>query len=270
MIIGGETVYTVRQGDTLELIGARLGADWWKIARDNNFDPAQYLRAGQEFKVNTRKIIPTVMQNGIIINIPDRTLYLFKENRLHAAVPVALGKPPEKGKRDWSTPRGKFTILKKAEEPTWLVPESIQKEMGEEGKPVKTIVPPGPDNPLGRYAFKISIPGILIHETIWPRSVYQFRSHGCIRVMPEHMERLFHEVEPDTPGEVIYVPVKVALSDAGRVFLEVHRDVYHEISDMREEVKMRIDKAGLSQKVDWQKAEKVLKKRSGVAEDVTL
>ncbi len=46
-----------------------------------------------------------------------------------------------------------------------------------ERKGVMTILPAGPDNPLGRYAIETSVPGILIHETIKPSSVYQFISH---------------------------------------------------------------------------------------------
>ena len=50
---------------------------------------------------------------------------------------------------------------------------SIQMEAMLQRKPVEEVVPPGPDNPLGRFALVTSIPGILIHETIWPRSVYR-------------------------------------------------------------------------------------------------
>jgi L,D-transpeptidase ErfK/SrfK len=66
------------------------------------------------------------------------------------------------------------------------------------------------------------------------------------------------------------LPVKAAVSDKGRVFLEVHKDIYSRIKNMKEEVKAQLDKTGVSSKVDWQKVEKVLKERSGIAEDVTL
>lgn len=131
-------------------------------------------------------------------------------------------------------------------------------------------MPPGPDNPLGRYAIKTTLPGILIHETIKPASVNQYRSHGCIRVLPENIGKLFEEVEPDTPGELLYMPVKAAVSDKGRVFLEVHKDFYSRIKDMREEVRSQLEKIGVTNKVDWQKVEKILKERTGIAEDVTL
>jgi L,D-transpeptidase ErfK/SrfK len=139
-----------------------------------------------------------------------------------------------------------------------------------EGKEIKALVPPGPGNPLGRYALKTTMPGIMIHETIKPSSVNQFRSHGCIRVLPENMEKFFEEVELNGPGELVYRPVKAAVSDSGRVFLEVHKDFYGRIRDLGEEARMQLEKTGALNKVDWQKVDEVLKERSGTAEDVTL
>ncbi len=270
IIIGGETVYTVQKGDTIELIGARTGVYWWKIAKDNNIDTKKRLQPGQELKVNTRKIVPITIDYGIIINVSDRTLYSFKNRQLIRAFPVGMGLPTSKTSTSWKTPVGKFSVLEKRKDPTWYVPPSIQEEMELEGKEVITSVPPGPDNPLGRYAIKTTMPGIMIHATIKPASVNQYRSHGCIRVLPENMEKFFQEVEPNTPGELIYMPVKAAVSDKGRIFLEVHKDFYSRIKNMKEEAKTQLEKIGAVNKVDWQKVENVLKERAGIAEDITL
>jgi L,D-transpeptidase ErfK/SrfK len=270
MLIGGETNYTVVRGDTLELIGARMGVNWWKIAKDNTLDAKKRLQVGQKLQVSTLRIVPVTIDNGIIINVPDKTLYYFKDGMLSRSFPVGLGMLASKSQKDWKTPLGRFRVVAKEKNPTWFVPRSIQEEMALEGKEVKAIVPPGPDNPLGRYALKTTMPGIMLHETIKPASVNQFRSHGCIRVHAEHMEKFFEEVESNASGELIYMPVKAAISDDGRVFLEVHRDFYHRIRDMREEAKSQLEKTGALKKVDWQKVEKILKERSGIAEDVTL
>jgi len=270
MIVGEELVYVVRKGDTLELVGARTGVNWWKIAKDNNLDIRKWLRLGQQLKVNTRRIIPAAVDNGIIINVPDRTLYYFKGGQLARSFPVGLGMLSSKTGKDWKTPLGKFKVTAKEKNPTWYVPPSIQEEMETEGKEVKIMVPPGPDNPLGRYALKTTMPGIMIHETITPSSVYQFRSHGCMRVQAENMEKFFEEVELNTAGEVIYIPVKAAVSEKGRVFLEVHRDFYKLEKNHEEEARQQLEKTGAVHLVDWQKVQKVLKERSGAAEDVSL
>lgn len=270
IIIGGEAVYHVVKGDTLELISAKLGVDKKNIIRDNNIDVKKILSIGQELKVNTRKIVPKIIDNGIIINIPDRMLYFFKDGNLEKAFPVGLGMPSWRGITRWRTPVGHFKITGKRKNPTWHVPKSMQWKMEMEGKPVKTVVPPGPDNPLGRFAIHTSIPSIVIHETIWPTTVYQFRSHGCIRVLPENMEKFFKEVEINTAGELIYNPVKIAVSDKGKIFMEVHKDIYGKFRDLKTEAKKLIEEKGLADKVDWQKVDVILKEKSGIPEDITL
>lgn len=269
MMIGGEVIYVVEKGDILELIGAKLGVDWRTMARENSIDTKKPLKIGQQLRVNTRKIVPKIVDDGIIINIPDRMLYFFQKGRLRV-FPVGLGMPSWRGITLWRTPTGKFRVISKRRNPTWHVPASMQWKMEMEGKPVKTIVPPGPDNPLGRYAVDTTIPRVVIHETIWPTTVYQFRSHGCIRVLPENIEKFFNEVELNTPGEILYTPVKVAASEAGRLFLEVHRDIYGKVKDLRDEAKCLIEERGVSNKVDWKKVDGIIKEKSGIAEDVTL
>lgn len=269
-IIGGETVYVVKKGDTLERIGAKFGVNWKNVARKNNIDLKKFLRIGQKLKINNRKIVPLVLKEGIVINIPDRMLYFFKKGKPEMVFPVGLGMPSWNGMTRWRTPVGKFKVTQKAKNPTWYVPESIQQKMKMQGDEVKIAVPPGKENPLGRYAVKTTFHGILIHETIYPASVYQFRSHGCIRVLPEHMENFFERIKINAQGEIIYRPVKVAVSEKGRVFLEAHKDVYERIGDLRTEAKKMIKEKKLLHKVNWQKVEKVVNEKSGVAEDVSL
>ena len=269
ILICGEFFYTVVKGDSIDLISSRFGVNRNNIIKDNNLDIKKPISIGQQLKINNRKIVPKIVENGIIINIPDRMLYYFKNGHLEMAFPVGLGMPSWRGITRWRTPIGTFKVITKKRNPTWHVPESMQWKMRMEGKPVKTVVPPGPDNPLGRFAIGTSIPGIVIHETIWPTTVYHFRSHGCIRVMPENMEKFFAIVEINTTGELIYNPVKVAISDS-RIYLEVHRDIYGKLKDLNSETKRIIDEMGLSEKVDTVKMNQVIKEKKGIAEDISL
>jgi L,D-transpeptidase ErfK/SrfK len=181
-----------------------------------------------------------------------------------AHYPVGVGK-----KKDWRTPLGEFTVKSKREKPTWRVPKSIQREMARKGEPVKTEVPPGKDNPLGEFAVGTSIEGVLIHATIWPESVYGFRSHGCIRLKPADAEAFFKAVKIGDKGRIIYEPVKLARDAAGRVFLEVHKDVYGIKGDLLEESERQIKESGLSDTVDHEKVRAVAASEDGVAADVT-
>jgi L,D-transpeptidase ErfK/SrfK len=265
MIIGEKTVVSAKKGDSLFLIGARFGVDWQTIAKENKFDPKKVCCVGQEFFINNTRIVPKVIDNGIIVNVPDRMLYFFQNSLLIMSFPVGLGLPQE----EWQTPTGPFVITLKRTNPTWYVPRSIQKEMEKKGQPVKTIVPPGKDNPLGRYAIHTTLLNVLIHETIWPTSIYQWRSHGCIRVSPEVMEGFFDQVEVGMTGEIIYQPVSVAVRE-DRVLLQVARDIYKRIPSIDTEVRTAIAERGLSDRVDWVKVQDVMKKKTGIAEDVTL
>lgn len=269
IIVGRKRVYTVRKGDTLRLIGAKFGVDWRFIARQNRLNPEKFLRIGQKLTINTRRIVPKTLANGIVINIPDRTLYLFKNNRLEKALPVGLGMTRWREMETWRTPTGKFRILSKIKDPDWHVPISIQEKMKLQGKQVKTLVPAGDDNPLGKFALRTSLPGILIHGTISPESVYTFSSHGCIRVLPETMEEIFKEIRINTRGEIIYQPVKLAHAEDGRIYLEVHRDIYQHYENLGDLARRMIKTRNVELMVDWDKVTSSLKKKTGIPEDVT-
>jgi L,D-transpeptidase ErfK/SrfK len=131
-------------------------------------------------------------------------------------------------------------------------------------------VPPGPKNPLGKYAIETSIPATLIHATIWPGSVYRYMSHGCIRMLPEHIEQFYPMVDIKTEGEIIYEPVKLAVNDDGKIYLEVRTDIYRKHKSIKEYVTKVIETRGISDKVDWQKIDRLIQDESGVAEDIAL
>ena len=269
-LIGAKGVYVVVKSDTIRTVAAKLGVSQSHLRRMNRLDPKAILQTGQRLAYDNRKIVPQQVKDGIIVNIPDRTLYYFQQGSLVASLPVALGSVVKNEKYVWQTPVGKFKITAKLKDPTWTVPSSIQSEMEEQGKDVITSIPPGPENPLGKYAMKTSIPGILIHSTTRPGSIYSFSSHGCIRVSPSRMEEFFPQVKVNTSGEIIYKPVKLAVTEAGRIFLEVHEDVYRTGADIGAEARQMVEKQKLTGMVNWGKFNAVIKQKRGVVEDISL
>ncbi len=237
--------------------------DWGQIAGENGFDPDVQLSQGQVLKVKFTRIVPEIMDDGIIINIPDRTLYRFEGGRLRDYYFIAAGKPT------WQTPLGDFVIKAKAKDPTWYVPPSIQKEMEEEGKDVLVEVPPGIENPLGKYWLQLSIKGVGLHGTNTPQSIYRFRSHGCMRLRPEVAELLYKEVPVGTPGKIIYRPVKMAKTTDGRILLEVYRDFYKTGLNYSKEVARLLKGLNASDQVDSRKIEEAIAKKDGRVSDVT-
>lgn len=269
-IVGGEGVYTAQRKESLKIVASRLGVRLRNIAKMNRLKTAATLSPGQKLKYNNRRIVPKSIRNGIIVNIPDRSLYLFRNGRVSASFPVALGAAKKKESTLWRTPVGRFQIIDKQENPSWRIPPSIQKEMEENGEEVVEVVPPGPKNPLGKYAMRTTLAGIMIHSTTRPASINSYSSHGCIRVMPEHMERLFKAVSVPMQGEIVYQPVKIEVTGDGRVFLEVNNDSYGKLEDFTAEVRRVINKQSAGSRVSWQMVNRMITEKSGIAEDVTL
>ncbi|HEY0664290.1 MAG TPA: L,D-transpeptidase family protein, partial [Thiobacillaceae bacterium] len=244
-VTGGEFEYTVKPGDFLFAIGARFGVEAPLLAQQNAIRNEDLIYPGQRLRIDNRHIVPPGLDDGVLINLPQRMLFHFSEGRLAHAYPVGLGQPPT------PTPATEFEIISRVKNKTWLVPPSIQEEMRREGKAVRTEVPPGPDNPLGAHWLGLDLWGYGIHGTIAPASIYQFRSHGCIRLHPDDIAELFDAVKVGTPGRLLYQPALLAVVDDGRILLEVHRDIYNEGIDPGQTVRDMAAANGLSQAIDW-------------------
>jgi L,D-transpeptidase ErfK/SrfK len=263
-IVGSEFDYVVVPGDDLTSISARCGVPEAVLASANSIKPNRRIRRGQILHIDNRHIVPRVLSDGILINIPQRILFYFEHRSLVSYYPVSLGR------LGWRTPVGKFTVTAKREHPTWVVPPSIEAEMAEKGEEVKTEVPPGPDNPLGDYALDLSLDTVRIHGTIAPLSIYAFRTHGCIRLHPEDIKDLYDRVALGAPGEIIYEPVMLAASRDGRIFVEANRDIYKRMPDALLTLHASAEIQNLSDKVDWSAAEEVLRRAEGIAREVGI
>jgi L,D-transpeptidase ErfK/SrfK len=261
-VADGDTEYTVESGDFLIAIGARFGVAAKVLAQDNAIPYEALIHPGQRFRIHNPHIVPAALDDGILINIPQRMLFHFSEGRLLAAYPVGLGKPA------WPTPTGDFTIVAREMNKTWKVPLSIQEEMRREQKVVLEEVPPGPDNPLGAHWLGLSLWGYGIHGTIAPSSVFHFQSHGCIRLHPDDIAELFGSVTVGTTGRLVYQPVLLAVVEDGHILLEVHRDIYEAGIDPARTVRDLAMAHELSQAIDWSAVEAVVAARDGLAREV--
>lgn len=257
-VVGREFLYTVRSGDSLTVVGARFGVDSARLARENGLSSRARLSVGQSLSVDNRHVVPEA-GGGIVINVPQRLLFFFREGRLAAWYPVALGR------RDWQTPIGVFEVASKRREPTWHVPKSIQEEMRRHGEKVRTEVPPGPENPLGDYWIGLSGSLCGIHGTNAPASIYSFRTHGCIRLHPDDIADLFPRVSIGTPVEIIYEPVLLARRLDGGVFLEVNPDVYGRTRDLPAAFDALAAREGVLGVLDPTRVDAALERREGVA-----
>ena len=261
-VTGTVTAYTVAAGDTLATIGSRYGVDPATLAAANGIKPAARLKPGNTLWIDNRHIVPPQLEAGrIIVNVPQRMLF-FDDGTSVTAFPVAVGRST------WRTPLGAFHIVKREQNPSWEVPASIQEEARRAGKVLPPVVPPGPDNPLGKFWLGLSLGDVGIHGTNAPSSIYRVTTHGCIRVHPDDIAALFPRVTMETTGMVVYEPVLLAVQGS-EVFVEAHRDVYGGEPDGRATVQRLADAAGVADRIDWAAVDAVLAARHGVARVVT-
>ncbi len=219
-LIGTLTTTQVQKGETLLDIARRfdIGQNEIKLANPglNRWSPPE----GAEVLLPKRFILPDAPHQGIVLNIPEMRLYYFPKPH-QGEPPKVVTHPVSIGRMDWSTPIGTTHVVAKVKDPAWRPPESIKKEHAQEGEILPDVVPAGPDNPLGKYAMRLGIPGYLIHSTNKPLGIGMRVTHGCVRMYPEDIERLFPEVKVGTPVTLVNQPIKVGWF-ADDLYIEVH------------------------------------------------
>jgi L,D-transpeptidase ErfK/SrfK len=176
--------------------------------------------AGTRVTIPSRHILPPPPFQGLILNLPEMRVYYFPEPE-PGSHPRVNTYPVSVGRMDWATPLGETKLVSKQRDPAWHPPESIRAEHAAAGDPLPRVVPPGPDNPLGRHALRLGIPGYLFHGTNKVFGVGMRVSHGCIRMLPEDVEELFDLAPIGTPVRIINQPFKVGWY-GGELYLEVH------------------------------------------------
>ncbi len=219
-LVGKVSIVHVREGETLIDIAREHGLGYNEILAANPALDPWLPPTSAEVVLPTRYILPSAPRRGIIINIAEMRLYYYPPPAADGSGMV-MTFPIGIGQEGWDTPLGITRIVSKAEDPPWVVPASVRREHEAEGSPLPAVVPPGPDNPLGRHALRLGWTSYLIHGTNKPFGIGMRVSHGCIRMYPEHVERLYHMVKIDTPVWIIDQPVKIGRS-GGELFVEVH------------------------------------------------
>src|SRR5688572_31885484 len=80
-VVGRQFNYSVQRGDTLHAIGAKFGVSKEALVARNQLPGKGKLVPNQLLRVDNRHIVPRVMENGILINIPQRLLFHFESGR---------------------------------------------------------------------------------------------------------------------------------------------------------------------------------------------
>jgi L,D-transpeptidase ErfK/SrfK len=257
-VIGASQDYVITKEDTLLDVARNFDLGYNELVLAYPKIDPWLPHAGKKISIPTEWVLPLVNSKGIVINVPELRLYLFffTDIKMVKTYPIGIGV------LDSPTPLGRFTIIEKTENPTWNIPLSLQEEYG------RRSIPPGPDNPLGAYRLRLSNFDVGIHGTNIPWGVGRLVSHGCIRLYPEDIEELFHEVKVGTPVQIIYEPVKIGFKE-GHIFVEVHPDPYNVITDLFLDTARKLFIYQLWEEIDVDLLSKALKEQKGIAVDIT-
>lgn len=215
-IVGHAFVVQVQPGDNLTAIRERYDVSYYELLEANPGVNFYRLRVGRSITIPTEYILPKY-RRGVVINIAELRLYYFTpDGRYVYTFPVGLGRV------DWRTPTAITKIIKKEQDPAWHPPKSIREyTLLKTGELLPDEIPPGPDNPLGRYALYLSKSGYMIHGTNVPTSVGTFISSGCMRLCDDAIQTLYYEVALGTTVYIVHYQNKAGWFD-GTLYLESH------------------------------------------------
>ena len=204
-IIGHVQITTATKEDTLTDIARRFNVGYEEIVRANPGVDPWLPGEGKSIVVPTQFILPTAPREGVIINVAAMRIYYFPAHK-PGETPLVFTHPIGIGKVGWKTPEGVTRITRRQRNPIWHVPVSVIKEHKENGEDLDAVIGPGPDNPLGRFAFYLAWPSYLIHGTNKPAGVGLRSSHGCIRLYPEDIETFYEMIPIGTQVRVVNQP----------------------------------------------------------------
>lgn len=190
-------------------------------------------------RIPNSRILPDTPHEGVVLNLPEYRLYFYPK-KTKGELKAVITHPISIGRVDWDTPLGKTRIIQKKENPTWTPPQSIKDEHAEKGEILPDVFPAGPDNPLGLFALRLGVPGYLIHSTNKPYGVGMRVSHGCIRMYPEDIEKLFPQVKTGTTVYIVNQSIKVGWLK-NKLYIEVYPELEGQEIDYSERLAIALD-----------------------------
>lgn len=217
-LIGHLVVMRTRASNTLSGLARRNDVGYNSIRRANPGVDPWLPGSGTRIRIPEWHILPDAPHRGIVVNLAEYRLYYYPPgkqdgHRVVQVYPVGIGRVVA------PTPVATTEIVERLAHPAWYPPPSIRKEHAADHNPLPPVVAAGPNNPLGQYALKLALPGYFMHGTNKPYGIGMRVSHGCIRLYPKDIDKLFKEVTVGTPVHIVDQPYKAGWYD-GRLYFE--------------------------------------------------
>jgi L,D-transpeptidase ErfK/SrfK len=264
--VGIVQITTAGHEDTLSDLARRYDLGYEEIVAANPGVDPWLPGEGTQVVLPTQFVLPDAPREGLVLNLAAMRLFYYPGPGANEP-PRVITHPIGIGREGWETPLGVARITRKIVQPAWTVPASVRREHAENGDPLPPVVPPGPDNPLGEFAMRLSLPSYLIHGTNQPYGVGIRVSHGCVRLYPEDIARLFPQVPEGTRVTIVNQPYVAGWLN-GKLYLEAHQPLAEDAKRWGNSLKPMEQalaaKADGTQSVDWDKARKVAHETRGI------
>ncbi|UJP04129.1 MAG: L,D-transpeptidase family protein [Nitrosomonas sp.] len=204
-VVGSVQVIIAGKDDTLSDIARRFNLGYEEIVSANPGVDPWLPKAGTRIVIPTQFVLPDAPRQGVVINLAAMRLFYFPKTKPGKPQKV-ITHPVGIGRVEWKTPEGMTRVASKTANPSWIPTPSIRREHAKNGDPLPAVVPPGPDNPMGTHVLKLDWPNYAIHGTDKPPSIGLRGSHGCLRMYPEDIVCIYHDVPVGTPVRVVNQP----------------------------------------------------------------
>jgi L,D-transpeptidase ErfK/SrfK len=255
-VVGQFTKHHVVRYQNMYEIARKYDLGFWELARYQRALDHFYLPWDTDIVIPTQWILPeTANPPAYLINVAELRGYRFFPDKGEVRTyPIGVGV------FEYKTPFGRFRVQSKAENPGWRIPAGLQAKYG------RSFMPAGEDNPIGTHWLGLSNYGL--HGTHAPVGVGRLVSRGCMRHYPEDIPELFNLTPVGATVEIIYEPVKFGFLK-GRIFVEVHEDIYFKVPDMFAHALDRLHKRSLGPHINWNRFLMALEEKTGAPVDIT-
>ncbi len=255
-VLGEAKTHHLVRYENMYDIARKYDLGFWELARYHRSLDHFYLPWGKDIDIPTRWIIPErPSYPGYLINVAELRGYRFFPDK-HEVRTFPIGV----GVLDAKTPFGRFRVQDKSENPGWRIPKDLQWKYG------TSFLPHSDENPIGTHWLGLHKYGL--HGTHAPIGVGRLVSHGCMRHYPEDIVKLYNMTPVGTTVEIIYEPVKFGFLK-GRIYTEIHEDIYFKIPNMLQYAVKKLRDRGLTAQVNWTKFLRAVEERTGAPVDIT-
>ena len=230
-LIGKNIFHVVEKGGgSLEAIAKKYNVGFLALLQANPGVDPYVPRAGSVLTIPQQMLLPDAPRQGLVLNLAELRVYYYPVGKNSVTVyPIGIGQLGG----DTVTPTMVTTVSDKRANPTWTPTANIRARYLANGIKLPSVMPAGPDNPMGHHAIRLAAFGgvYLLHGTNADFGIGMRVSSGCIRLRDDDIKALYKEMPIGTQVRIINTAIKTSIEPDGTRLVEVHQPLSKDIND---------------------------------------